>query len=281
LNYAEYLCNLAFKIQNLKSNFVTLNDLFMTDTQKALFDYLLWLGDSTLILGHRLSEWCGHGPILEEDIAMTNIALDLVGQSRLYLAYAGELEGKGRTEDDIAYLRDVMAYRNALITEQPNGDFAVTMVRQLLFTIFNYHLQTALLSSTDETLRSIAEKAIKETTYHLRHCSDWIIRLGDGTEESHKRTQDALDNIWLFTDDMFTNQPSDKALIDAKIVPDLAAIKTLWLDTLKTVTTAATLTIPKPDYMMKGGRTGNHTEHLGFILAELQFLQRAYPDAKW
>jgi len=253
----------------------------MTDTQKALFDYLLWLGDSTLILGHRLSEWCGHGPILEEDIAMTNIALDLVGQSRLYLAYAGELEAKGRSEDDLAYLRDVMAYRNALITEQPNGDFAVTMVRQLLFTIFNYHLQTALLSSTDETLRSIAEKAIKETTYHLRHCSDWIIRLGDGTEESHKKTQEALDNIWLFTDDMFTNQPGDKALIDAKIVPDLSAIKTLWLDTLKTVTTQATLNIPAASFMMKGSRTGNHTEHLGFILAELQFLPRAYPDAKW
>jgi ring-1,2-phenylacetyl-CoA epoxidase subunit PaaC len=253
----------------------------MNDTQKSLFDYLLWLGDSTLILGHRLSEWCGHGPILEEDIALSNIALDLVGQARLYLAYAGELEGKGRSEDDLAYLRDVMAYKNALLVEQINGDFGNTMVRQLLYTIFNYHLQTAILSSTDERLRSIAEKAIKETTYHLRHCSDWIIRLGDGTEESHNKVQTALNNIWLFTDDLFVNQPGDKILIDNKIVPDLAIIKTQWMEHLKSVLSEATIKLPEPSFMMKGGRTGNHTEHLGFILAELQFLPRAYPDAKW
>ncbi|HXB11657.1 MAG TPA: 1,2-phenylacetyl-CoA epoxidase subunit PaaC [Bacteroidia bacterium] len=253
----------------------------MNDTQKSLFDYLLWLGDSTLILGHRLSEWCGHGPILEEDIALSNIALDLVGQARLYLAYAGELEGKGRSEDDLAYLRDVMAYKNALIVEQINGDFGNTMVRQLLYTIFNYHLQTAMLSSTDEKLRSIAEKAIKETTYHLRHCSDWIIRLGDGTEESHNKVQTALNNIWLFTDDLFVNQPADKILIDNKIIPDLSLIKTQWMEHLKSVLKEATITLPEPSFMMKGGRTGNHTEHLGFILAELQFLPRAYPDAKW
>ena len=253
----------------------------MNDSQKALFDYLLWLGDSTLILGHRLSEWCGHGPILEEDIAMSNIALDLIGQARLYYGYAAELEGKGRTEDDIAYLRDVMAYKNALLVEQPNADFGVTIIRQLLFTDFNYHLQTALLDSTDERLRGIADKALKETTYHLRHCSDWTIRLGDGTEESHKKVQDGLDNIWLFTDDLFVNQPGDKVLIASKIVPDLATIKTQWMDTLKQVTTEATLKLPEPSYMMKGGRTGNHTEYLGFILAEMQFMQRAYPDSKW
>jgi ring-1,2-phenylacetyl-CoA epoxidase subunit PaaC len=253
----------------------------MNDSQKALFDYLLWLGDSALVLGHRLSEWCGHGPILEEDIAMTNIALDLVGQARLFLAYAGELEGKGRSEDDLAYLRDVMAYKNALLVEQPNGDFANTMIRQFLFTSFGYHLLTAFTSSTDEKLRSIAEKAIKETTYHLRHCSDWTIRLGDGTEESHKRAQDALNNLWMLTDDMFINQPADKKLIDSKIVPDLASIKTQWQETLKKVLGEATLTLPESSFMMKGGRTGNHSEHLGFILAELQFLPRAYPDAKW
>ena|SRR5581483_2499540 len=253
----------------------------MNDSQKALFDYLLWLGDSSLVLGHRLSEWCGHGPILEEDIAMTNIALDLVGQARLFLSYAGQVEGKGRNEDDLAYLRDVMAYKNNILVEQPNGDFAATMLRQFLFTAFSYHLQTALLSSTDEQLRSIAEKAIKETTYHLRHCSDWAIRLGDGTEESHIRAQEALNNLWMFTDDLFINQPDDKKLIDAKIVPDLTSVKSQWSETVKKVITEATLAMPKPSFMMKGGRTGNHTEHLGFILAELQFLPRAYPDAKW
>jgi ring-1,2-phenylacetyl-CoA epoxidase subunit PaaC len=253
----------------------------MNDSQKALFDYLLWLGDSTLVLGHRLSEWCGHGPILEEDIALTNIALDLIGQARLYLSYAGELESKGHSEDDLAYLRDVMAYKNALLVEQPNGDFGNTIIRQLLFTAFNYHLQTALLQSTDERLRSIAEKAIKETTYHLRHCSDWVIRLGDGTEESHKKVQDALDNLWMLTDDLFTNEPSDKVLIDSKIVPDLNTVKTKWMETIKQVVTEATLKLPAPSFMMKGGREGKHSEHLGYILAELQFLPRAYPDAKW
>lgn len=253
----------------------------MNDTQKALFDYLLWLGDSSLILGHRISEWCGHGPILEEDIALTNIALDLIGQARLFLSYAGELEGKGRSEDDLAYLRDVMAYKNALLAEQVNGDFGMTMIRQLIFTAFSYHLQNALLTSTDERLRAIAEKAIKETTYHLRHCSDWTIRLGDGTEESHKKMQDAIDTLWMFTDDLFINEPSDKALIDAKIVPDLSTIKKQWMETIKQVTSEATLKLPEPSFMMKGGREGKHSEHLGFILAELQFLPRAYPDAKW
>jgi len=188
---------------------------------------------------------------------------------------------RANKEDRKAYLRDVMAYRNSLLVEQLNGDFGMTMVRQLLFTAFNYHLQNALLDSTDERLRSIAEKAIKETTYHLRHCSDWIIRLGDGTEESHKKVQDALEIVWMFTDDLFVSLPGDKLLVDAKITPDLAAIKIEWLETVKKVCTEGTLTMPKPDYMMKGGRTGNHSEHLGFILAEMQFLQRSYPDAKW
>lgn len=249
--------------------------------KKALFDYLLWMGDTTLVLGHRISEWCGHGPILEEDIALTNIALDLLGEARLYFAYAGEVEGKGRTEDDLAYLRDVMDYHNSLIAEQPNGDFAFTMVRQFLFTVFNYHFQEALLSSSDERIRSIAEKAIKEATYHLRHSSDWIIRLGDGTEESHNKVQEALNTIWMCVDDLFLELPEDKLLIEEKIIPEMSAIRQKWNATVKSVLEEATLKVPGDLYMMKGGREGKHSEHLGYILAELQFLPRAYPGAKW
>ncbi len=253
----------------------------MNETRQALFEYLLWLGDTSLILGHRNSEWCGHGPILEEDIALTNIALDLVGQARLLLSYAAETEGKNRTEDELAYLRDAPAYRNALLAEQPNGDFGNTMMRQLLYTVFSYHLQTALLQSADEKLRSIAAKAVKETAYHLRHASDWIIRLGDGTEESHKRVQDALDNLWMFTGDLFVTMPGDKILMEQKIVPDLNTIQTQWKQDLNKILAEATLTMPSSAYSLTGSRTGKHTEHLGFILAELQFLPRAYPGAKW
>ncbi len=252
-----------------------------TAVNKSLLNYLLWLGDSNLVLGHRLSEWCGHGPILEEDIAITNIALDLIGASRLYLTYAGELEGKGHTEDDLAYLRDVMNYKNCILVEQLNGDFANTMMRQFLFTAFSYHLQTALLNSTNEQLRAIAEKSVKETTYHLRHCSDWLIRLGGGTEESHKRTQDAVDNLWMFTDDMFEVAEGDKLLVTEKIVPEMATIYKQWEATVKQVLDEATIKVPQRSYMMKGGRKGIHTEHLGFLLAEMQFMQRAYPGAKW
>ncbi|HTA27030.1 MAG TPA: 1,2-phenylacetyl-CoA epoxidase subunit PaaC [Bacteroidia bacterium] len=252
-----------------------------TNQQKALYEYLLWMGDTTLVLGHRISEWCGHGPILEEDIALTNIALDLLGQARFYLTYAGEVEGKGRSEDDLAYLRDVMDYKNSLLVEQPNGDFAYTMIRQLLFTALSYHLQEALLSSSDERIRGIAEKAIKEVTYHLRHVSDWVIRLGDGTEESHNKAQEALDEVWMLVDDLFVMLPGDKLLVEEKITPDLADIRKKWNDTIKGVLEEATLKVPSETYMMKGGREGKHSEHLGFILAELQFLPRAYPDAKW
>jgi ring-1,2-phenylacetyl-CoA epoxidase subunit PaaC len=248
---------------------------------KALFDYLLWMGDTTLVMGHRLSEWCGHGPILEEDIALTNIALDLLGQARLYLTYAGEIEGKGRSEDELAYLRDVMNYRNSLLAELPNGDFAFTVVKQFLYTAFSYHLQNALLSSSDERIRSIAEKAIKEVTYHLRHSSDWIIRMGDGTEESHTKVQDALNAVWMYVDDLFVMLRSDKALSDVKIIPDLTVIRKSWEETIGNVFKEATLKQPADSYMMKGGREGKHSEHLGYVLAELQFLPRAYPGAKW
>jgi ring-1,2-phenylacetyl-CoA epoxidase subunit PaaC len=212
---------------------------------------------------------------------MTNIALDLLGQARYYYTYAAEVDGTGKTEDDLAYLRDVLAYHNSLLVEQPNGDFAFTMVRQFLYTVFSYHLQDALLSSSDERIRSVAEKAIKEVTYHLRHSSDWIIRMGDGTDESHKKVQEALDTIWMFVDDLFVTAPGDKLLVNAKIIPDLDTIRQKWEGTIKSVLQEATLKQPVESFMMKGGREGKHTEHLGYILAELQFLPRAYPDAKW
>jgi ring-1,2-phenylacetyl-CoA epoxidase subunit PaaC len=254
----------------------------MNETERnALVEYLLWLGDTTLILGHRISEWCGHGPILEEDIALTNIALDLLGEARLYLTYAGEIEGKGRTEDDLAYLRDVMEFHNSLLVEQPNTDFAYTMIRQFLFTSFNYHIQDALLKSTDEQIKAIAEKAIKEVTYHLRHSSDWVIRLGDGTEESHEKIQEALNDTWMFVDDLFLTMPADNVLLEKGIIPDMSSIRTAWNKTIEKVLDEATLKKPADSFMMKGGRNGKHSEYLGYILAEMQFLQRTYPGARW
>ena len=249
--------------------------------QEALFEYCLRLGDNSLVIGHRLSEWCGHGPILEEDIAMINIALDLVGQSRMMLQYAAEVEGKGRTEDDLAYLRDVLHFRNSLLTEQPNGDFAVTMMRQLFITAFNYHLYEALKSSKDETIAAFGEKSLKEVTYHLRHCGEWIVRLGDGTEESHDRAQSALDDLWMFTGDLFETTEGDQLLIKEGIAADLSGIRSKWEATIDEILERAKLEKPVSTYMMTGSRTGKHTEHLGYLLAEMQFLPRAYPGAKW
>lgn len=249
--------------------------------QQALFQYCLRLGDNSLVLGHRLSEWCGHGPILEEDIAMINIALDLVGQSRTMLQYAGEVEGKGRSEDDLAYLRDVMDFRNFMLVEQPNGDFAVTLVRQMLMTAYNYHLYTALLSSKDATIAAFAEKSLKEVNYHLRHCSEWIVRLGDGTEESKERTQNALEDLWMFTGELFDMDEVDELLIKEGIAADLKTIRAEWDKTINEVLQRATLKRPESVFMMSGSRKGKHTEHLGYLLAEMQFLPRAYPGAEW
>lgn len=249
--------------------------------QQALFEYCLRLGDNSLVLGHRLSEWCGHGPILEEDIAMINIALDLVGQSRTMLQYAAEVEGKGRSEDDLAYLRDVLGFRNSLLAEQPNGDFAVTMMRQFLITAFNYHLYETLKSSKDATIAAFAEKSLKEVSYHLRHSGEWIVRLGDGTEESHERVQTALDDLWMFTGDLFETTEGDELLVKEGIAADMNDIKVKWESTVNEVLEKATLKKPGSDYMMTGSRTGKHTEHLGYLLAEMQFLPRAYPGAEW
>ena len=246
-----------------------------------LFKYLLRLADNSLILGQRLGEWCGHGPILEEDIALTNISLDLVGQSRLLYSYASEVEGKERTEDDLAFLRDVMNFYNALLVEQPNGDYGKTIVRQFFFDAFHFYQFEALKKSKDAQIAAIAEKSLKEITYHLRHSSQWLIRLGDGTEESHQKVQNAIDELWMFTGDLFEKNEADEILLTQGIAPDVSEIKSKWDSKISEVLSEATLKIPENTYMLKGGINGNHTEHLGFILAEMQYLQRAYPDAKW
>jgi ring-1,2-phenylacetyl-CoA epoxidase subunit PaaC len=249
--------------------------------EEALFEYCLRIGDSSMILGHRISEWCGHGPILEEDIAMINISLDLLGQCTFMLEYAGKVEGKGRSEDDIAYSRDVNQFRNLMLTEQPNGDFGVTIARQFLFDVYHYYFLEALTNSNDETLAAYAVKSLKEVTYHLRHSSEWMIRLGDGTEESHQRIQEPLNDLWMFTGEMFTTDEVDNMMLEAGIGVDLQAIKSKWDVKVNEILAEATLTRPEDKWMQKGSKQGNHTEHLGFILAEMQFLPRAYPDATW
>lgn len=248
---------------------------------KNLFEYLLRLGDDSLIIGHRLSEWCGHGPILEEDIAMTNIALDFIGQANSILEYAGKVEGKGRDADALAFLRYEREYRNALLVEQSNEDFAVTMMRQFLFDAFRKPLYEALQNSPDEQIAAIAGKSLKETKYHLKHSSEWVIRLGDGTEESHNRAQYALDTLWRYTEELFFENEVDEALQAENIVPSLVPIRAEWEKTVNEVLEEATLTIPQNGWVQKGGRTGLHSENLGYILAELQYMQRAYPGMKW
>ena len=249
--------------------------------QEALFNYCLRIGDTSLIAGHRLSEWCGHGPILEEDIAMTNIALDWVGQSRTMLQYAGEIEGKTRTEDDFAYQRNERQFYNALISELPNKDFAYTTAKNFFLSAFNFYFYQELKKSKDETLAAFAEKSLKEVTYHLRHTSDWIIRLGDGTDESHQRLQDAVNAIWQFTGDLFEMNDVDKLLIDKGIAVDLAMVKKHWENKVKEVFAEATLQLPQTIWMQSGSKKGVHTEYFGFLLSEMQYLPRTYPEAKW
>jgi ring-1,2-phenylacetyl-CoA epoxidase subunit PaaC len=250
--------------------------------QEALFEYCLRLGDTSLILGQRISEWCGHAPYLEEDIAMSNIALDLIGQARIILNYAGEVEGKGRDEDTLAFHRDTRQYRNLLMAEQPNGDFAMTIGRQYLLSTFNFHLYSQLSKSKDSTIAAFAAKSLKEVAYHVRHSADWVLRLGDGTEESHGRMQNAIDDLWYFTADLFDADQVDDMLTKAGIAADLGLVEKSWRDGVAKTLNEAGLTTPGINTPMRNGsRKGNHTEHLGFILAEMQFLPRAYPDAKW
>lgn len=250
--------------------------------QNALFEYLLRLGDTSLILGHRISEWCGHAPILEEDIALANVALDHIGQARLFLSYAGRIEGKGRTEDTLAYRRDARQFRNLLMAEQPNVDYAVTTARQYLVSVYNFHLYSALSKSSDQELAGIAAKSLKEVAYHVRHSGDWMLRFGDGTEESHTRAQNALNDLWYFVDDFFAADEIDAFLLKEGVAADLSQIKVQWEGTVLPHLAKAKLSVPQINNKMRSGsRNGGHTEHLGYILAEMQFLPRAYPDAVW
>lgn len=251
-------------------------------TPNALFEYLLRLADDRLVLGHRVSEWCGHGPILEEDIALSNIALDLIGQANLLLALAGQAEGQGRDQDALAYFRSEREYRNCLLVELPKGDFGFTIVRQFLFDAYDVLVTEALQQQTAHAdLAGIAAKAHKEARYHLRHSAEWVIKLGDGTEESHRRVQRALDECWRFTGELFLADAVDAAMHAAGIAPDLAALQPRWQQRVEEVVAAATLTLPKSGYMQRGGRTGQHTEHLGIMLAEMQSVARAFPGGTW
>ncbi len=249
--------------------------------QGQLFDYCLRLGDNCLILGHRVSEWCGHAPVLEEDIAMANVALDLIGQARLWLELAGELEGRGRSADDLAYLRDAGQFRNLLLVEQPNGDFGVTLMRQLLFDLWHDLMLQQLVGSASPRIAEVAAKAAKEVDYHLSRSRDLVIRLGDGSDESHRRMQEALDELWPFTGEMLTSDALDRALTQTGIGADLEALAPKWHAAIDAILEEATLAHPERVWMREGGKLGRHSEQLGFILAEMQFLQRAYPGVKW
>jgi ring-1,2-phenylacetyl-CoA epoxidase subunit PaaC len=254
-----------------------------------LINYTLHLADNALILGHRNSEWTGHGPILEQDIAISNIALDLIGQARNFYQYAAQLSGKEHvTEDTLAYLRDGWDYKNCLLVEQPKGDWAQTTLRQFLFSNYQFYFYRQLQQSSDEQLAAIAEKSLKEVTYHLKWSAEWVIRLGDGTEESNQRINQALNSLWKFSGELFAPADYETELLKENISVDLLQSKKSWEEKVKEVFEESTLQVPpeKTDkgekvWMQVGGKTGSHTEHLGYILAEMQFLQRAYPGSEW
>ncbi len=252
------------------------------DSRHALFEYLLRLGDDRLVMGHRLSEWCGHGPILEEDIALTNIALDCIGQANNFLQLAGSVENKGRTADDLAYFREAIEFKNLMLVEQPNGDFAYTIARQFLFDVFSFHLLEELQHSSHQELAGIAAKAVKEDRYHLRHSREWVLRLGDGTDESHERIQSAFNDLWMYTGEIFQADEVDGLLFEKGIAVDLKSIEPKWSANVSEVFTEATLTVPDAEqYMASGSRQGIHTEYLGHMLTEMQILTRSFPDARW
>jgi len=251
-----------------------------TANQK-ISEYSLRIGDTSLILGQRIAEWCGHGPILEEDIALTNISLDLIGQARAFLTYAGELREKKSSEDELAFFRNDRDYRNTLLAEQPNGDFAHTIIRQLFISTFQYYFFERLKKSSDKTFAALAEKSLKEVAYHLRHCSEWTYRLGDGTEESKSKMINAIDDLWRYTGDLFSTDEVDKDLLNLGIGVDMTDVKKEWDKKINEVMTRATLSVPADSYMITGGIKGKHTEYLGHILSEMQILPRSFPGATW
>lgn len=246
-----------------------------------LFEYLCRLGDDRLVLGHRLSQWCGHAPILEEDIAVANFALDFVGQAAALLKLAGEVERRGRDEDALAYLRDEYQFRNVQLVELPIGDFAFTIVRQYLFDAFDVLLLSRLVKSSNEALAGIAAKALKEAKYHARHTGEWVVRLGDGTEESHRRSQAALDELWAFSGELFEADDVDHAMVAQGIGVDPASLRAPWDITVRETFARATLAVPHDTRRVTGGRRGRHTEYLGHMLAEMQILPRSHPGASW
>ncbi len=248
---------------------------------KNLYNYILTIADNSLILGQRMGELCGHGPSLETDIACTNISLDLLGQVRSYYQYAAKVAGDGRTEDDIAMLRTEREYVNVLLVEQPNTDFAYTMARHFLFDVYHFLFLKELEKNKDLTLAAIATKSLKEVSYHLRFSSDWIKRLGDGTEESHQKMQTAINDLWVYTDELFNQTPVEKAMQEEGIGVDLSKLKNEYYERVNEVLEEATLKVPESKYFHKGGKQGIHTEHMGYILAELQYMQRTYPNLNW
>ncbi len=252
-----------------------------TGTTEPLAEFALRMGDNCLILGHRVSEWCGHAPVLEEDIALANVALDLIGQTRFWLELAGAVEGRDRSADDLAFLRDAGEFRNVLLVEQPNGDFGKTLMRQFLFDAWHKPMLDGLQGSSEPRIAEIAEKAAKEVSYHLERSTDLVVRLGDGSDESHARMQAALDDLWPYAREFFVDDPIDAALADAGAVPPSAAVRAPWDAHVTATLKASTLRLPEGGYVQKGGKRGVHSEHLGYILAEMQFLQRAYPGARW
>lgn len=253
----------------------------MSEQNNQLLEYVVRLGDDAVVIGHRLSEWCRNAPFLEEDLAVGNVALDFIGRARMFYGYAAELKGGDAKEDDFPYLRDCRDFRNFLIMELPRGDYAFSMTRQFLVDAFNVEFLSQLTQSKDERLAAIAAKAIKESVYHLRRSRDWVLRLGDGTEESHERMVKALDDLWGYTHELFVMDELEQSLADAGIAVDRSKLKDAWKANVTQVLEEATLAVPEDSWNVSGGREGMHTEHLGHLLADMQFMQRAYPGLEW
>jgi ring-1,2-phenylacetyl-CoA epoxidase subunit PaaC len=246
-----------------------------------LVQYICGIADNSLILGQRLGELCGHGPSLETDIALTNISLDLFGQVRSYFQYAAEIQGDQSSEDTFAFLRKEQEYRNVLLVEQPNTDFAYIIARQFLFDVYHQLFLEKLQSSNDQTLSAIAKKSLKEVTYHVRFSSDWVIRLGDGTEESHSRMSTAIEDLWIFTEELFSCTELEKEMANSTIGVDVSLLRETYYNRVHSVLNEATIAIPDVKYFQKGGKQGNHSEHMGYILTEMQYMQRTFPNMTW